>query len=101
MPVARGLAGAGNTLSGLMSRARFWQRWAGTAMHERQIKIVNRLLEGFEGKLTSSKWVAIAKCSADTVLRDINELMAAGALKKSESDGRSTRYELILPILAL
>lgn len=59
-------------------------------MNERQIKLINRLLEGFEGKLTSSKWAAIAKCSADTALRDINELVASGVLKRSESGGRST-----------
>lgn len=59
------------------------------------------MLEDFEGKLTSSKWAAITKCSADTALRDINELVANSMLKKSESDGRSTHYELILPILAL
>ncbi len=67
-------------------------------MNERQIKLVNRLLEGLEGKLTSSKWAAIAKCSADTALRDINELVASGVLQRSESGGRSTSYELVVPI---
>lgn len=63
-------------------------------MNERQIKLVNRLLDGFDGKLTSSKWAAIAKCSEDTALRDINELVQLGALRKSESGGRGTSYEL-------
>ena len=52
------------------------------------------MLDGFEGKLTSSKWAAIAKCSPDTALRDINELLAHGVLRKSASGGRSTSYEL-------
>ena len=59
--------------------------------------MLTRLLEGFEGKLTSSKWAAIAKCSPDTALRDINELMQRGILQKSPAGGRSTSYELILP----
>jgi Fic family protein len=63
-------------------------------MNERQVKLLNRLLDGFEGKLTSSKWAAIAKCSPDTALRDINELMLLGVLAKSEAGGRSTAYEL-------
>ena len=90
----RAVQGAGTTVDHVLVKARFWQRWAGTAMNERQIKLVNRLLDGFEGKLTSSKWALIAKCSADTALRDINELVQLGALCKSESGGRSTSYEL-------
>ena len=56
---------------------------------ERQIKILNRLLDGFEGKLTSSKWAALAKCSPDTALRDLNDLIARGVLRKSAAGGRS------------
>lgn len=63
-------------------------------MNERQVSLLNRLLDGLEGKLTSSKWAAIAKCSPDTALRDINELMALGVLRKTEGGGRSTGYEL-------
>lgn len=63
-------------------------------MNERQVKLINRLLDDFEGKLTSSKWAAIAKCSPDTALRDINELLVKGVLRKSSSGGRSTSYEL-------
>ena len=63
-------------------------------MNQRQIKFLNRLLDGFEGKLTSSKWAAIAKCSPDTALRDINELVGNDVLRKSSSGGRSTSYEL-------
>ena len=81
-------------LDGVLGKARFWRRWAGTPMNERQIKILNRLLDGFEGKLTSSKWAAINKCSPDTALRDINELVTRGVLCRSESGGRSTSYRL-------
>lgn len=64
-------------------------------LNERQIKLLNKLLDGFDGKLTSSKWAAIAKCSQDTALRDITELLARDVLKKSEASGRSTSYELV------
>lgn len=66
------------------------------AMNERQIKILNRLLDGFEGKMTSSKWATIAKCSQDTANRDIAGLLDLGLLRKGEAGGRSTSYELIL-----
>jgi Fic family protein len=56
--------------------------------------LLNRLLDGFEGKLTSGKWAAIAKCSPDTALHDVNELLARGVLKKSDAGRRSTSYEL-------
>ena len=82
------------TLDTVLIKARFWRRFAGTAMNERQAKLLNRLLNGFDGKLTSQKWAAIAKCSPDTALRDINELVAHGILRKSVSGGRSTSYEL-------
>ena len=71
-----------------------WQRWAELPLNERQIKLLNRLLDGFDGKLTSSKWAAIAKCSPDTALRDINDLLARGVLRKTVGGGRSTGYEL-------
>ncbi|MBT2299540.1 Fic family protein [Variovorax paradoxus] len=90
----RAVEGAEASLSAVLGKSRFWQRWAETPLNERQIKLVNRLLDGFEGKLTSSKWASIAKCSPDTALRDINELVALGVLKKSDSGGRSTSYEL-------
>ncbi len=85
---------AQHTLDAVLVKTRFWQHWATTPMNERQVKLVNRLLDGFEGKLTSSKWAAIAKCSPDTSLRDINELLTRGVLRKSASGGRSTSYEL-------
>ncbi|MFM0278605.1 hypothetical protein P0D75_11370 [Paraburkholderia sediminicola] len=82
------------TLNVVLSKASFWRYWASTPFNERQIKLLNRLLDGFDGKLTSSKWAAIAKCSPDTALRDISELVASGVLKKSAAGGRSTSYEL-------
>lgn len=88
---------AQHALNAVLAKARFWQRFAGTPMNERQVKLLNRLLDGFEGKLTSSKWAVIAKCSPDTALRDINELLAHGALRKSAAGGRSTSYELNEP----
>lgn len=90
----RAIQHAEATLDAVLAKARFWQRWAGTPMNERQIKLLNRLLDGFEGKLTSSKWAAIAKCSADTALRDISDLLARGVLVKAAAGGRSTHYEL-------
>jgi Fic family protein len=85
---------AQHTLDAVLTRARFWQRRATTPLNDRQAKLLNRLLDGFEGKLTSSKWAAIAKCSPDTALRDINDLLARGILRKSDAGGRSTSYEL-------
>lgn len=81
-------------LDAVLIKARFWQQWATTPMNERQLKLLNKLLDGFEGKLTSSKWAAIAKCSPDTALRDINDLLARGVLRKSDAGGRSTSYVL-------
>ena len=93
----RAVGQAQHTLDAVLAKTRFWQRWAapGSApLNERQVKLVNRLLDGFEGKLTSSKWAAIAKCSPDTALRDITDLLARGVLRKSDAGGRSTSYEL-------
>ncbi len=90
----RALAHAQHTLDGVLATTRFWQRWATTPLNERQVTLINRLLDGFEGKLTSSKWATIAKCSPDTALRDITDLLARGVLRKSSAGGRSTSYEL-------
>lgn len=89
--------GAEETLASVLAKARFWQHWAGTPLNDRQIKLLNQLLDGkgFDGKLTSSKWAAIAKCSQDTALRDITELLERNVLQKSAASGRSTSYELM------
>ena len=81
-------------LDAVIFRAKFWQRWSGVSLNERQIKLMNRLLNGFEGKLTTAKWAVIAKSSQDTALRDISELINLGILIKSHAGGRSTSYEL-------
>jgi Fic family protein len=90
----RAIESAEVTRSAALTKARFWQRWAGIPFNDRQIKLLNRLLDDFQGKLTSSKWAAIAKCSPDTALRDITDLLARGVLSKSDSGGRSVSYQL-------
>ena len=90
----RALQGAEHNVDQVLDSTRFWQRWASAPMNARQIKLLNRLLGDFQSKLTSSKWAAIAKCSADTALRDLHDLVVRGVLKKTASGGRSTAYEL-------
>ena len=92
----RAVDDAQHALDAVLVKTRFWQRWATTPFNERQVKLLNRLLDGFDGKLTSSKWAAIAKCSPDTALRDFNDLLTHGALKYMQAGGRSTSYELDL-----
>jgi Fic family protein len=84
-------------LASVLQKARFWEAHAGAPLNERQRKILNRLLDGFEGKLTSSKWAKLAKCSQDTALRDIDDLVTRAILKKDAAGGRSTSYSLLLP----
>jgi Fic family protein len=81
-------------LAAVLSKARFWDRFAATEFNERQRSMINRLLNGFEGKLTSSKWAKLEKCSQDTALRDIEDLIKKGALTKDSAGGRSTSYSL-------
>ncbi|NDH53571.1 MAG: Fic family protein [Betaproteobacteria bacterium] len=90
----RAIQGAHETLSAVLVKANFWRRWVGTPMNQRQIKLLDKLLDGFDGKLTSSKWAVIANCSPDTALRDITDLLDRGVLMKSAAGGRSTNYEL-------
>lgn len=91
------ITNAHHTLDRVLTKARFWRCNAAVPMNDRQIKVLNRLLDGFEGKLTTNKWAALAKCSTDTALRDINELVQHGALQRSNAGGRSTSYELNKP----
>ncbi|MBP7917070.1 MAG: Fic family protein [Arenimonas sp.] len=86
-------------LDSVLFKACFWRHWSETPLNARHIKVLNRLIDGFDGKLTSSKWAALAKCSADTALRDINELLALGVLQKAEAGGRSSAYALTRPWL--
>ena len=90
----RALGGAETTLEAVLVKARFWERFSTAAMNPRQTALVNRLLDGFEGKMTTSKWAKIAKCSQDTAYRDILALVEMGALAKAEGGGRSTGYEI-------
>jgi len=87
--------GADGLLASVLSKAQFWQRWAGTPMNARQTLALNHVLDGMEGKLTNAKWAAIDKCSVDTALRDINDLLARGVLRKLEGGGRSRGYFLV------
>jgi len=83
-----------DTLNTILYKARFWESLAEIPLNERQRKMINRLLENFEGKLTSSKWAKIAKCSQDTAHRDILDLLTKGILFKNPEGGRSTSYFL-------
>ncbi len=78
----------------VLSKADFWARHSKTIINERQKKLLNIILDGFDGKLTSSKWAKIAKCSKDTAIRDINDLIEKNILQKEAAGGRSTNYEL-------
>lgn len=87
------------TLAKVLSKSNFWKTHSMTTLNDRQRVLLNKLLDSFEGKLTSSKWGKIAKCSADTALRDIQDLVQKGMLQKEAAGGRSTNYELIYPVL--
>ena len=80
------------TLSSVLRKADFWERNRNIPFNERQRKILNMQFDGFFGKLTTGKWAKIAKCSTDTALNDIRDLVAKGVLKRSEEGGRSTNY---------
>ena len=82
-------------LTRVLFKADFWQKHINTAINNRQRKLLNKLMDGFDGKLTSSKWAKIAKCSKDSAIRDINDLIYKGILQKEAAGGRSTNYELI------
>lgn len=85
------------TLVRVLSKAKFWEKHAATILNERQILMINKLMAQFEGNLTSSKWAKLTKCSTDTALRDIQNLVNKGILDKALSGGRSTNYHLITP----
>jgi Fic family protein len=78
----------------VLHKARFWETHAGTPINVRQRAVIDRLLDGFEGKLTSSRWAALAQCSQDTALRDIDDLVKHGILRRGPAGGRSTFYTL-------
>lgn len=88
----RAFDGAEATLTLVLKKAQFWERHGHHSLNHRQRLILNRLLNGFEGKLTSSKWAKLCKCSQDTALRDIGDLVERGILAKEPGGGRSTSY---------
>ena len=90
----RAIEGAESTLSSVLYKARFWEAIKEQPLNTRQRSIINRLLDGFEGKLTSSKWAALTKSSPDTALRDITDLVERGVLVRDGAGGRSTSYSL-------
>ncbi|MFN0085224.1 MAG: Fic family protein [Blastocatellia bacterium] len=93
----RAFDGAERTLASVIRKARFWDWLKDRPLNERQRKVLNRMLDGFEGKLTSSKWAKLANCSQDTASRDIDDLLKRGILVKSDAGGRSTSYWLAEP----
>ena len=95
--LGRAIENAHSTLDVIVSKAQFWESLAETSLNERQRKILNRMLDGFDGKLTSSKWAKMTKCSQDTAYRDILDLIDRGILIKNVEGGRSTSYSLVIP----
>ncbi|MBI4885964.1 MAG: Fic family protein [Acidobacteria bacterium] len=92
--LGRAIDGAHTTLAAVLHKARFWQAVRDVPLNDRQRLVLNRLLDGFDGALTTSKWATIAKCSSDTALRDILNLVERGVLVRNPGAGRSTSYGL-------
>jgi Fic family protein len=93
----RAIGSALSSFEVILTKARFWESLAETTLNDRQRKIINRILDGFEGKLTTSKWAKMTKCSQDTAYRDILDLLNRGILTKNSEGGRSTSYSLVIP----
>ena len=81
-------------LASVLAKARFWERNAGIPINERQRTVINHLLDGFGARLTTSRWAQMARCSQDTALRDITDLMERGILVRNPGGGRSASYSL-------
>jgi Fic family protein len=92
--LTRAIEGAQTALSGVVAKARYWERLRNVPLNERQRLVINKLLDGFEGNLTTSKWAALTKSSPDTALRDIQQLVERGVLVRNAAGGRSTNYSL-------
>ena len=90
----RSLKSTEETMGKVLYKADFWDKHRKTEFNSRQRLLLNKLFDGFKGKLKSSKWAKITKCSPDTALRDIKDLIEKGILKQDKSGGRSTNYEL-------
>ena len=92
--LGKAIARAQDTLRNVLAKARFWETLRNTSLNERQRAMLNRLLDGFNGNLTTVKWAKIAKCSHDTALRDIQDLVKKGILTQNPGGSRSTSYAL-------
>lgn len=92
--LGRAIEGAQTTLAAVLHKGRFWQAFRDVPINDRQRLVLNRLLDGFEGKLTTSKWAKSTTCSSDTALRDILDLVERGVLVRNAGAGRSTSYSL-------
>jgi len=93
------IEGARGTLASVVGKTRLWESIESMGLNDRQKLVLHRLMNAFEGKLTSSKWAKLAKCSQDTATRDIHDLVAKGVLQRNEEGGRSTSYSLITPVV--
>ena len=93
----RAIDGADQALAAVLHKAKLWQRINRGSVNERQRLVINRMLNDFKGFLTTGKYAKLAKCSTDTALRDIRELLSRGILVQNQSGGRSTSYRLAEP----
>jgi Fic family protein len=93
--LGRAFEGTEVTLGAVLRKARFWEKYARLQVNARQREVINWLLDGFTGKLTTTKWAKLEKCSHDTALRDIQGLVEQGLLQKDPAGGRSTSYSLV------
>jgi Fic family protein len=92
--LSRAIARAKETLGVILTKAKFWEALRTVRLNQRQQLLINRLLDGFEGNLTTVKWAKLAHCSHDTALRDIHDLIAKGVLLRNPAGGRSASYSL-------
>ena len=88
----RAIAEAETMSADVLTKAEFWRRFAHQPLSARQKSVLNRFMDGFEGKLTARKWAALGKCSVDTAQRDINDLLARGLLARNPGGSRNTSY---------
>jgi Fic family protein len=97
----RAINGSHATLATVFARATFWSKFARVEINERQRTMLNRLFDGFEGKLTRDKWMKMTGCTVSTAQRDIQDLVEKGALVKNPEGGRSTSYRLAEVTMAI
>jgi len=94
----KALLSSENSIAQILQKAKFWAIHENTPINERQRRIINKIFDGFDGKLQSSKWAKICKCSQDTAIRDIKDLIEKGILQQAQQGGRSTHYDIITHI---